>query len=157
MTNCIDVNVICWRRRSPLWEFSWIDVLPVLKWLYHLKHCVWLIHSSLKACWSIFHVSVAVFSSLKQNFTHTHTHTHVLPSPSFSLPKKIASWSLHLLTSVTVTCLLAVIEWCGKKHCITNGCRYSSPLAAVHSVHWFRHCALSPDFYWSYLLYAIFS
>ena len=49
-----------------------IDILPVLKWLYHSKHCVRLIHSSLKACWNIFHVSVAVFPSLKQNFTHTH-------------------------------------------------------------------------------------
>jgi hypothetical protein len=46
-----------------------------LKRLYHSKHCVRLIHSSPKACWSIFHVSVAVFPSFKQNFTHTHTHT----------------------------------------------------------------------------------
>ena len=27
-----------------------IDVLPVLKWLYHSKHCVQLIHLSLKVC-----------------------------------------------------------------------------------------------------------
>jgi hypothetical protein len=38
------------------------------------------------------------------------THTHVLPSPSFSLPSKIASWSLHLFTSVAVARLLAVTE-----------------------------------------------
>jgi len=55
----------------PLRESSSIDVLPVLKRLYHSKHCVLLINSSPKACWSIFHVSVAVFPSLKQNFTHT--------------------------------------------------------------------------------------
>jgi hypothetical protein len=54
-----------------------------------------------------FHVSVAVFPSLKQNFSHTHV---VLPSPSFSLPSKIASWSLHLFTSVAVARLLAVTE-----------------------------------------------
>ena len=56
----------------PLRGSSSIDILPVLKLLYHSKHCVRLIHSSQKACWSIFHVSVAVFRTLKQNFTHTH-------------------------------------------------------------------------------------
>jgi hypothetical protein len=84
-------------------------------------------------------------------YTHTHTHV-VLPSPSFSLPKKIASRSLHLFTSVAVIPLLVVIEWCSKKRCVTNGCRYSAPLAAVRSVHWFRRCVLSPVFYWSYLV-----
>jgi len=154
MTNCINVNV-CWRGKSSTSGSFINQVLSVLKWLYLSKHCVRLIHSSPKACWSIFHVSVAVFLSLKQNFTHTHTHTHthiVLPSPSFSLPKKIASWSLHLFTSVAVTRLLAVTEWCSKKHCVTNDCRYSAPLATVRSVPWFRHCALSPVFYWSYLV-----
>ena len=135
----------------PLRESSSIDVLPVLKQQYHSKHCVLLIHSPLKACWSIFHISVAVFPSLKQNFTHTHTHV-VLPSPSFSLPKKITSRSLQLFTSVAVSRLLVVIEWCGKKSCVTNGCHHSAPLAAVRSVHWFRRCALSPVFY--YTLYA---
>jgi hypothetical protein len=68
----------------PLRGSSSIDVLRVLKWLYHSNHCVRLVNSSPKAYWSIFHVSVAVFPSLKQNFTHTHTHTRVvLPSPSF--------------------------------------------------------------------------
>ena len=105
----------------PLQGSSSIDVLPVLKQLYHSKHCVRLIHSFPKACWSIFHVSVAVFPSLKQIFTHTHTHV-VLPSPSFSLPKKIASRSLHLFTSLAVARLLAVIEWCSKKHCVNKGC-----------------------------------
>jgi len=62
-------------------------------------------------------------SSFPEFETKFHTHTHVvLPSPSFSLPKKIASWSLHLFTSVAVARLLAVIEWCGKKHCVTEGC-----------------------------------
>ena len=55
----------------PIWESSSIHVLRVLKRLYHSKHCVRLIHSSPKVCWSIFHVSVAGFPSLKQNFTHT--------------------------------------------------------------------------------------
>ena len=64
-TSSVDVEV------RPLQGSSSINVLPVLKWLYHSKHCVRLIHSSPKACWSIFHVSVAVFPSLKQNFTHT--------------------------------------------------------------------------------------
>jgi len=59
---------------------------------------------------------------MKQNFTHTHTHV-VLPSHSFSLPKKIANRSLHLFTSVAVARLLAVIEWWGKKHCVTKCCR----------------------------------
>jgi len=59
-----------------------------------------------------------------------------------------------MFTSVAVTPLLAVIEWCGKKRCVINGCRYSAPLAAVRSVHWFRCCALSPVFYWSYLVYS---
>ena len=121
----------------PLWGSSSIDIIPVLKQLYHSKHYVRLIHSSPKACWSISHVSVAVFPSLNKN-----SHTHVLPSPSFSLPKKTASWLLHLFTSVAVARLLAVIEWCGKKRCVTNGCRYSMPLAAVCSVHWFRRCVL---------------
>jgi hypothetical protein len=53
---------------------------------------------------------------------------------------------------VAVSRLLAVIEWCGKKRCVTKGCRYSASLAAVRSIHWFRRCALSPVFYWSYLV-----
>jgi len=124
----------------PLWGSSSIDVVTVLKRLYYSKHCSWLIHSSPKACWSIFHVSVAVFPSLKQNFTHTHI---VLPSPLFSLPKKITSRSLQLLTSVAVARLLAMIEWCSKKCYVTNGWCYSAPLAAVRSVHWFRRCMQS--------------
>jgi len=80
----------------PLWGSSSTEDLPVLKWLYHSKHCVWLIHSSPKACWSILHVSVAV-SRVWSKISHTHV---VLPSPSFSLLKKIASQSLHLFTSV---------------------------------------------------------
>ena len=64
-TSSVDVE------SRPLQGSSSIDVLPVLKRLYHSKYCVWLIHLSLKACWSIFHISVAVFPSLKQNFTHT--------------------------------------------------------------------------------------
>jgi len=54
---------------------------------------------------------------------------------------------------VAVAYLLAVIEWCGKKHYVTNGCHYTAPLAAVRSVHWFRRCVLSSVFYWSYLVY----
>ena len=40
----------------PLRESSSIDVLPVLKRLYHSKHCVLFIHSSPKACWSTFFI-----------------------------------------------------------------------------------------------------
>jgi len=58
-----------------------------------------------------------------------------------------------LFTSEAVAHLLAVIERCSKKRCVTNGCRYSAPLAAVRSVHWFRRCVLSPVFCWSYLVY----
>ena len=134
----------------PLWGSPSIDVLPVLKHLYYSKHYVRLIHSFPKACWSIFHVSVPVFPSLKQNFTHTHV---VLPSPSFSLPKKIASRSLHLFTSVAVARLLAVIQGCGKKCCVTNGWRYSAPQATVRSIHWFRRSVLNSVFYWSYLVH----
>jgi len=53
---------------------------------------------------------------------------------------------------VAVTRLLAVIEWCGKKRCVTNGCRYSAPLAAMRSIHRFRRCTLSPVFYWLHLV-----
>jgi len=66
----------------------------------------------------------------------------------------MASRTLHLFTSEAVSRLLAVIEWCSKMRCITNGCRYSAPLTAVRSVHWFRRCALSPVFCWSHLVYS---
>jgi hypothetical protein len=70
----------------------------------------------------------------------------------FHCPKKIASWSLHLFTSMAVARLLAAIEWCGKKCCVTKGCHLSAPLATVCSIHWFRRCVLSLVFYWSYLV-----
>ena len=137
----------------PLRKSSSIEVLLVLKRLYHSKHCVLLIHTSPKACWSVFHVSVAVFPSLKQNFTHTHT---LCSSKSFFFTTyKIVIRSLHLFSSVAVSRLLAVIEWWFKKRCVTNGCRYSAPLAAVRSVQMFRRCALSPVFYWSYLVHNV--
>jgi len=56
---------------------SSIDILPVLKRLYHSKHCIRPIHSSPKAFWSIFHVSVAVFPEFEAKF-HTHTFFQVL-------------------------------------------------------------------------------
>jgi len=86
------------------------------------------------------------FPAFEANFTYKHTHV-VLPSPLFSLPKKISSRSLHLFTSVAVARLLAAIEGCGKKRCVINGCRYSAPLATVRSVHWFRRSALNPVIY----------
>jgi len=48
-------------------------------------------------------------SSFPESEAKFHTRI-VLPSPSFSLPKKIASWSLHLFTSVAVARLLAMKE-----------------------------------------------
>jgi hypothetical protein len=77
----------------------------------------------------------------------THTHVVPLPSPSFTLPKKVASRLLHLFTSAALARLLAVIERCDKKRCVTKCCRKSAPLAAVRSVHWFRRCALSSVFF----------
>jgi len=84
------------------------------------------------------------FSRVWSKISHTHV---VLPSPSFSLPKKITSRSLLLFTSVAVARLLAVIEWCGRQRCVTNSCRYPASLVAVHSVHRFRHCALTSVFF----------
>ena len=55
---------------------------------------------------------------------------------------------------MAVARLLAVIERCGKKCCVTNGCRYSTPTATVRSVHWFRRCALISVCFWSYFVHA---
>jgi len=111
------------------------------------KHCVRLMHFFPKVCRSIFRVSVAVFPpEFEPKF---HTHALFFQVLHFHCLKKIASRSLHLFTAVAVPRLLAVIEWCGKKHIVNNGCRYSTPLATLRSLHWFRRCALISVFFLS--------
>jgi len=149
--NCIDVNIVCWRGRSSTWGSSSVNVLPVLKWLYHSIHCVQLVHSSPKACWSIFHISVAVFPSLKQNFTHT----HILPSPSFSLPKKNRKLVTALVYFSGCSSFTGSDRVMRQEVLCYQRLPLSTPLARVRSIHWFRRCELISVLYWSYLVQCV--
>ena len=121
ITNCIDVNVVCWRGSSStsgifihLSSSCFETTIP----LKTLRSAHTFVSEGLLKHFPRFSSS---FPEFEAKF-HTHTHV-VLSSPSFSLPKKIASRSLHLFTSVALARLLAVIEWCGKKRCVTKGYR----------------------------------